>query len=107
VLTRVNRQFNAQRAKQLRVSDFTYVSTWPGFVYVAFVIDVITRRIVSWHVSSSMRTDFVLDAVEQVLCAHPPERDDALIHHCDRNSQYVSIGYSERLMAAGVEPSRS
>jgi putative transposase len=104
-LDRVNRQFKAQRPNQLWVSDFTYVSTWQGFVYVAFVIDVFARRIVGWRVSSSMRTDFVLDALEQALCARQPERDDALIHHSDRGSQYVSIRYSERLAEAGVEPS--
>ncbi|WP_374015138.1 IS3 family transposase [Massilia sp. BJB1822] len=104
-LDRVNRQFRADRPNQLWVSDFTYVSTWQGFVYVAFVIDVFARRIVGWRVSSSMRTDFVLDALEQALYARQPERDDALIHHSDRGSQYVSIRYSERLADAGVEPS--
>ncbi|WP_312147522.1 IS3 family transposase [Stutzerimonas kunmingensis] len=104
-LDRVNRQFKAQRPNQLWVSDFTYVSTWQGFVYVAFVIDVFARRIVGWRVSSSMRTDFVLDALEQALYARQPERSDALIHHSDRGSQYVSIRYSERLAEAGVEPS--
>jgi transposase InsO family protein len=104
-LDRVNRQFKAQRPNQLWVSDFTYVSTWQGFVYVAFVIDVFARRIVGWRVSSSMRTDFVLDALEQALYARQPERNDALIHHSDRGSQYVSIRYSERLAEAGIEPS--
>jgi transposase InsO family protein len=104
-LDRVNRQFKAQRPNQLWVSDFTYVSTWRGFVYVAFVIDVFARRIVGWHVSSSMRTDFVLDALEQALYDRQPERSDALVHHSDRGSQYVSIRYSERLAEAGVEPS--
>jgi putative transposase len=102
---RVNRQFRADRPNQLWVFDFTYVSTWQGFVYVAFVIDVFARRIVGWRVSSSMRTDFVLDALEQALYARQPERDDALIHHSDRGSQYVSIRYSERLAEAGIEPS--
>jgi transposase InsO family protein len=92
----VNRQFKAQRPNQLWVSDFTYVSTWQGFVYVAFVIDVFARRIVGWRVSSSMRTDFVLDALEQALYARQPERNE-LVHHSDRGSQYVSIKYSERL----------
>ncbi|TYQ19618.1 UNVERIFIED_ORG: integrase-like protein [Zoogloea ramigera] len=101
----VHRQFKAQRPNQLWVSDFTYVSTWQGFVYVAFVIDVFARRIVGWRVSSSMRTDFVLDALEQALYARQPERDGALIHHSDRGSQYVCIRYSERLAEAGVEPS--
>lgn len=104
-LDRVNRQFRADRPNQLWVSDFTYVSTWQGFVYVAFIIDVFARRIVGWRVSSSMRTDFVLDALEQALFARQPERDDALIHHSDRGSQYVSIRYSERLSEAGIEPS--
>jgi transposase InsO family protein len=104
-LDRVNRQFHADRPNQLWVSDFTYVSTWQGMVYVAFVIDVYARFIVGWRVSSSMRTDFVLDALEQALYARRPERDGALIHHSDRGSQYVSIRYSERLAEAGIEPS--
>jgi putative transposase len=104
-LDRVNRQFKADRPNQLWVSDFTYVSTWQGWLYVAFVIDVFARRIVGWRVSSSMRTDFVLDALEQALYARQPERTDALIHHSDRGSQYVSIRYSERLAEAGIEPS--
>lgn len=104
-LDRVNRQFKAQRPNQLWVADFTYVSTWQGFVYVAFVIDVFARRIVGWRVSSSMQTDFVLDALEQALYARRGKRDGALVHHSDRGSQYVSIRYSERLAEAGVEPS--
>jgi putative transposase len=104
-LDRVNRQFKADRPNQLWVSDFTYVSTWQGWLYVAFVIDVFARRIVGWRTSSSMRTDFVLDALEQALYARQPERSDALIHHSDRGSQYVSIRYSERLAEAGIEPS--
>ena len=104
-LDRVNRQFKAERPNQLWVSDFTYVSTWQGWLYVAFVIDVFARRIVGWRVSSSMRTDFVLDALEQALYARQPGLDDALIHHSDRGSQYVSIRYSERLAEAGIEPS--
>jgi transposase InsO family protein len=104
-LDRVNRQFKAQRPNQLWVSDFTYVSTWQGWLYVAFVIDVFARRIVGWRVSSSMRTDFVLDALEQALYARQPERDNTLVHHSDRGSQYVSIRYSERLAEAGIEPS--
>ncbi|KON79314.2 IS3 family transposase [Azoarcus sp. PA01] len=103
-LDRVNRQFAAQRPNQLWVSDFTYVSTWQGFVYVAFVIDVFARYIVGWRVSRSMHTEFVLDALEQALWARQPERN-ALIHHSDRGSQYVSIRYSERLTEAGIEPS--
>lgn len=102
---RVNRQFKADRPNQLWVSDFTYVSTWQGWQYVAFVIDVFARRIVGWRVSSSMHTDFVLDALEQALWARQPEREDALIHHSDRGSQYVSIRYSERLAEAGIESS--
>lgn len=104
-LDRVNRQFRADRPNQLWVSDFTYVSTWQGWLYVAFVIDVFARRIVGWRVSHSMRTDFVLDALEQALYARQPERNNALIHHSDRGSQYVSIRYTERLSEAGIEPS--
>jgi len=101
----VNRQFKADRPNQLWVSDFTYVSTWQGWLYVAFVVDVFSRRIVGWRVSSSMHTDFVLDALEQALYARQPERDKSLVHHSDRGSQYVSIRYSERLDEAGIAPS--
>jgi len=104
-LDRVNREFRAERPNQLWVSDFTYVSTWQGFVYVAFVIDVFARYIVGWRVSSSMQTDFVLDALEQALYARRGGRDGELIHHSDRGSQYVSIRYTERLAEAGIEPS--
>ncbi len=104
-LDRVNRQFKAERPNQLWVSDFTYVPTWQGFVYVAFVVDVYARFIVGWRVSGSMHTDFVLDALEQALYARRPQRDDALVHHSDRGSQYVSIRYTERLAEAGIEPS--
>ena len=104
-LDRVNRQFRADRPNQLWVSDFTYVSTWQGWLYVAFVIDVFARRIVGWRVSRSMQTDFVLDALEQALYARQPELKDTLIHHSDRGSQYVSIRYTERLSEAGIEPS--
>jgi transposase InsO family protein len=104
-LDKVNRQFRADRPNQLWVSDFTYVSTWQGWLYVAFVVDVYARRIVGWRVSTSMTTDFVLDALEQALYARQPERNSSLIHHSDRGSQYVSIRYSERLAQAGVEPS--
>ncbi|KDR37522.1 transposase, partial [Caballeronia glathei] len=86
-LDRVNRQFKADRPNQLWVSDFTYVSTWQGWLYVAFVIDVFARRIVGWRVSSSMTTDFVLDALEQALYARRPDNDGTLIHHSDRGSQ--------------------
>ncbi|BCF99236.1 transposase [Paraburkholderia sp. PGU19] len=103
-LDRVNRQFKAARPNQLWVSDFTY-STWQGWLYVAFVIDVFARRIVGWRVSSSMTTDFVLDALEQALYARRPGNDGTLIHHSDRGSQYVSIRYSERLAEARIEPS--
>jgi putative transposase len=104
-LDKVNRQFRAERPNQLWVSDFTYVSTWQGWLYVAFVVDVFARRIVGWRVSSSMNTDFVIDALEQALYARQPERDSSLVHHSDRGSQYVSIRYSEPLAEAGVEPS--
>ena len=100
----VNRQFNAPRPNALWVSDFTYVSTWQGFVYVAFVIDVFARRIVGWRVSSSMQTDFVLDALEQALHERRPA-EKSLIHHSDRGVQYVSIRYSERLATAKIAPS--
>jgi transposase InsO family protein len=100
----VNRQFKAERPNQLWVSDFTYVSTWQGMVYVAFVIDVYARMIVGWRVSRTMHTDLVLDALEQALYARQPDRD-SLIHHSDRGSQYVSIRYTERLAEAGIEPS--
>jgi transposase InsO family protein len=104
-LDRVNRLFKAERPNQLWVSDFTYVSTWQGWLYVAFITDVYARRIVGWRVSTSMHTDFVLDALEQALYARQPERDASLVHHSDRGSQYVSIRYSERLAEAGIEPS--
>jgi putative transposase len=101
----VNRVFNAARPNQLWVSDFTYVSTWQGWLYVAFVIDVFARRIVGWRVSSSMHTDFVLDALEQALYDRQPGNKEALTHHSDRGSQYVSIRYSERLAEAEIAPS--
>jgi len=104
-LDKVNRQFHAERPNALWVSDFTYVSTWQGWVYVAFVIDVFARHIVGWKVSSSPRTDFVLDALEQALYARRREAKQALIHHSDRGVQYVSIRYTERLADAGIEPS--
>ena len=103
-LDRVNRVFKADRPNQLWVSDFTYVSTWQGWLYVAFVVDVYARRIVGWRVSSSMQTDFVLDALEQALYDRQPVAD-ALTHHSDRGSQYVSIRYTERLDQAGIRPS--
>lgn len=100
----VNRQFLAERPNQLWVSDFTYVSTWAGFVYVAFIIDVFARYIVGWKVSSSARTDFALDAMEQALQARRPAKS-RLTHHSNRGVQYVSIRYTERLADAGIEPS--
>ena len=102
-LDRVNRQFRAERPNQLWVSDFTYVSTWQGWVYVAFVVDVFSRRIVGWRQSSSMHTEFVLDALEQALYERKPS--DGLVHHSARGAQYLSIRYSERLAEAGIEPS--
>lgn len=105
VLDRVNRQFKARRPNELWVSDFTYVSTWQGWLFVAFVIDVYARRIVGWRVSHSMKTDFVLDALEQALYARQPQLSDHLVHHSDRGSQYVSIRYTQRLAEAGIEPS--
>ena len=104
-LDRVNRQFKADRPNELWVSDFTYVRTWQGWLFVAFVIDVYARRIVGWRVSNSMRTDFVLDALEQALYERQPQLTDQLIHHSDRGVQYVSIRYTERLAEAGIEPS--
>jgi transposase InsO family protein len=102
---RVNRQFRAARPNALWVSDFTYVATWQGFVYVAFVIDAYARCIVGWRVSRSARTDLVLDALEQALYERRPLRQGGLIHHSDRGVQYVSIRYTERLVEAGIEPS--
>jgi len=102
---RVNRQFHAQRPNALWLSDFTYVATWAGFVYVAFVIDAFARRIVGWRVSRSMQAGFILDALEQALHARRPTQSNGLIHHSDRGSQYVSIKYTERLAEAGIEPS--
>lgn len=101
----VERNFTAERPNQLWVSDFTYVATWRGFVYVAFVIDVFSRRIVGWRVSSSLRTDLALDALEQAICERQDERADRLVHHSDRGVQYLSIRYTERLAEAGIEPS--
>ena len=95
----------ANRPTQLWVSDFTYVATWIGFVYVAFVIDAFARRIVGWRVSRSARADFVVDALEQALHDRRPVHRAGLIHHSDRGVQYVSIKYTDRLAEAGVEPS--
>jgi transposase InsO family protein len=99
----VSRNFKASRPNQLWVADFTYVATWRGFVYVAFVIDVYARVIVGWRASTSMRAEFVLDALEQALWARPHVHD--LVHHSDRGAQYVSILYSARLAEAGINPS--
>ena len=104
-LDKVNRQFRAERPNQLWVSDFTYVSTWSGFVYVAFVIDVFARYIVGWRASRTAHTSFVLDALEQALHQRRPRHGGKLIHHSDRGSQYISIKYTERLAEAGIEPS--
>jgi len=102
---RVNRQFRVPRPNQLWVSDFTYVATWQGFVYVAFVIDAFARCIVGWRVSRTAHAGFVLDALEQALHDRRPVRRSGLVHHSDRGGQYVSIRYTERLAAAGIEPS--
>jgi len=102
---RVERQFTATRPNQLWVADFTYVATWRGFVYVAFVIDVFARRIVGWRVSSSLVTDFVLDALEQAIYDRCGAGASDLIHHSDRGTQYLSMRYTERLADAGIEPS--
>jgi len=104
-LDRVNRQFKAPRPNALWVSDFTYLTTWAGFVYVAFVIDTFARRIVGWRASRTAHAGFVLDALEQALHARRPVRGGGLVHHSDRGVQYVSIKYTERLAAAGIEPS--
>jgi len=101
----VERDFTAERPNQLWVSDLTYVATWRGFVYVAFVIDAYARRIVGWRVSSSLKSDLALDALEQALCERQDAASDALIHHSDRGVQYLSIRYTERLADAGIEPS--
>jgi len=99
----VQRNFTATGTNQLWVSDFTYVTTWRGFGYVAFVIDVFARRTVGWRASTSLRTDLALDALEQAL--YDRETDAPLVHHSDRGVQYLSIRYTERLAEAGIEPS--
>ena len=104
-LDHVNRVFQAAAPNRLWVSDFTYVSTWSGFVYVAFVIDAYARRIVGWRVSRTAHASFVLDALEQALHERRPMHRGGLVHHSDRGSQYVSIRYTERLSEAGIEPS--
>jgi putative transposase len=102
-LDRVNRQFQASHPNQLWVADFTYVATWTGFVYVAFVIDVFARRIIGWRVARSMHAELVLDALEQALWSRSAIK--GVVHHSDRGSQYLSIRYSERLAEAGAQPS--
>jgi transposase InsO family protein len=101
----VERRFVATRPNQLWVADFTYVATWRGFVYVAFVIDVFARRIVGWRVSASLRTDFVLDALEQAIYDRRDAGVTDLVHHSDRGTQYLSMRYTERLGEAGIAPS--
>ena len=104
-LDHVNRQFSVDRPNVLWVSDFTYVATWQGFVYVAFVIDAYARRIVGWRVSRSAHAGFVLDALEQALHDRRPVSGGGLVHHSDRGVQYVSIKYTQRLAEAGLVPS--
>jgi putative transposase len=104
-LDRINRQFEVSRPNALWVADLTYVATWRGFVYVAFVIDAFARRIVGWRVSSSLQTGLALDALEQALHDRDVGGSEALIHHSDRGAQYLSIRYAERLQEAGIEPS--
>jgi transposase InsO family protein len=99
----VHRAFTATRPNQLWVADITYVATWAGFAYVAFVIDVFSRRIVGWRVSSSLKSDLALDALEQALHARPAA--GGAVHHSDRGTQYTSIRYTERLAAAGIQRS--
>lgn len=102
----VDRQFQVSEPNRLWVADLSYVATWRGFVFVAFVIDAFARRIVGWRVSSSLRTDIALDALEQALYARNINaRESDLVHHSDRGVQYVSIRYTERLSEAGIEPS--
>jgi putative transposase len=101
----VTRQFKATAPNQLWVADLTFVATWCGFVYVAFVIDVFARRIVGWRASNSLRSDLALDALEQALHERPIEESPRLVHHSDRGVQYLSIRYTERLAEAGIEPS--
>ncbi len=102
-LDHVNRQFHASRPNQLWVADFTYVATWSGFVYVAFVIDVFARRIIGWRVARSMHAELVLDALEQAIWSRSGAK--GVVHHSDRGTQYLSIRYSERLAEAGAQPS--
>ena len=101
----VDRNFTATRPNQLWVSDFTYVATWRGFVYVAFVVDVFARRIVGWRVSASLATDFVLDALEQAIYDRCDPSTAGVVHHSDRGTQYLSMRYTDRLADAGIVPS--
>lgn len=101
----VNRDFKVNRPNALWVADLTYVATWRGFVYVAFVIDAFARRIVGWRVSNSLRADIALDALEQALHDRQIGEDEQLIHHSDRGVQYVAIRYADRLSEAGIAPS--
>ena len=101
----VERDFNATRPNELWVSDLTYVATWRGFVYVAFVIDVFARLIVGWRATTSLTASIALDALEQALHERRLDPEDPLVHHSDRGVQYVSIRYTERLAEAGIEPS--
>ena len=101
----VDRNFTATRPNQLWVSDFTYVATWRGFVYVAFVVDVFARRIVGWRVSASLATDFVLDALEQAIYERCGSTMSGLVHHSDRGTQYLSMRYTDRLADASIAPS--
>ena len=99
----VHRNFTAERPKQLWVADLTYMATWTGFVYVAFVVDAFSRMIVVWRVATTLRSDLALDALEQALYAR--SESDRLVHHSDRGGQYLTIRYTERLLEAGIESS--
>ena len=101
----MNRDFSAARPNQLWVSDLTYVRTSHAFVFVAFVVDAFSRRIVGWRVSNSLRSDLALDALEQAICEREDDAGERLVHHSDRGVQYLSIRYTERLALAGIEPS--
>jgi transposase InsO family protein len=101
----VDRDFQVSRPNELWVSDLTYVATWRGFVYVAFVIDAYARRIVGWRVSTSLSSDLALDALEQAISEREDDQDGRLVHHSDRGVQYLSIRYTERLAEEGIEPS--
>jgi transposase InsO family protein len=101
-LDKVNREFRVSRPNALWVVDFTYVHTWSGFVYVAFVIDAYARRVVGWKVSASATAGFVLDALEQAIHARQPGPEDGLIHHSDRGVQYLAMAYTQRLAEANL-----